>query len=395
LVGEEKEETGVSTNMTGNDIFDELFVLEIANNHLGDVRRGLNIIGNYAQVVRFNNVRAAIKLQLRDVDSFIHQDFRSRADIRYIKKTLDTRLKPDDFATLVRAIREANCIPMATPFDEKSVDFCSELGIPILKLASSDCNDWILIEKMAKTKKPVIVSTGGSSVKDIDDLVTFFGNRRIPLAINHCVSLYPSEESEIELNQIDFLRNRYPNHIIGFSTHEYRDWTASMLIAYAKGARTFERHVDIQTDGMTVSPYCSLPEQVDTWFKSFHRAKGMCGAPGTQKRLPPQKEITYLDSLVRGVYAKHDLPVGHVLQDADVYLAIPLQQGQISCRELMRGEVIRKAVAKNQPIVIDAIDSPYANIPSLRELIYKRGLAAPAPLSLAAKASGGGSGKGK
>jgi N-acetylneuraminate synthase len=247
---------------------------------------------------------------------------------------------------------------------------------------------------MAKTKKPVIVSTGGSSVKDIDDLVTFFGNRRIPLAINHCVSLYPSEESELELNQIDFLRNRYPNHVIGFSTHEYRDWTASMLIAYAKGARTFERHVDIQTEGMTVSPYCSQPEQVDTWFKAFHRAKSVSGAPGTQKRLPPQRETTYLDSLVRGVYAKHDLPVGHVLQDSDVYLAIPLQQGQISCRELMRGEIIRKAVAKDQPIVIDAIDSPYANIPSLRELIYRRGLPTAAPLSLAAKAGSGGSGQG-
>jgi N-acetylneuraminate synthase len=259
--------------MTGNDIFDELFVLEVANNHLGDLQRGLKIISNYAQVVRFNNVRAAIKLQLRDVDSFIHQDFRRRDDIRYIKKTLDTRLQPEDFATLVQAIREASCIPMATPFDESSVDFCCELGVPILKIASSDCNDWILIEKMAKTKKPVIVSTGGSSLKDIDDLVTFFDNRHIPLAINHCVSLYPSEDCDIELNQIDFLRSRYPNHIIGFSTHEYRDWTSSMLMAYAKGARTFERHVDIQTEGMTVSPYCSVPEQVDTWFKAFHRAK--------------------------------------------------------------------------------------------------------------------------
>jgi len=374
--------------MTGNDIFDELFVLELANNHLGDVQRGLKIINNYAQVVRFNNVRAAIKLQLRDVDSFIHQDFRHRDDIRYIKKTLDTRLQPDDFAKLVRAIREASCIPMATPFDETSVDFCCELGIPILKIASSDCNDWVLIEKMAKTKKPVIVSTGGSSLKDIDDLVTFFDNRHIPLAINHCVSLYPSEDCDIELNQIDYLRERYPNHTIGFSTHEYRDWTSSMLMAYAKGARTFERHVDIQTEGMTVSPYCSVPEQVDTWFKAFHRAKRMCGAPGTQKRLPPQKEITYLDSLVRGVYAKRDLPIGHVLQDADVYLAIPLQQGQISCRELMRGEVIRKAVAKDQAVMIDAIDSPYANIPSLTELIYHRGLP-PQPAAHAAKAGGG------
>jgi len=373
--------------MTGNDIFDELFVLEVANNHLGDVQRGLKIIANYAQVVRFNNVRAAIKLQFRDVDSFIHKDFRNREDIRYIKKTLDTRLRPEDFATMVQAIRDAGCTPMATPFDESSVDFCCELGISILKIASSDCNDWILIEKMAKTKKPVIVSTGGSSLKDIDDLVTFFSNRHIPLAINHCVSLYPSEDSDIELNQIDYLRNRYPNHTIGFSTHEYHDWSSSMLMAYAKGARTFERHIDIQTEGMTVSPYCSVPEQIDTWFKAFHRAKRMCGAPGTQKRLPPQKEISYLDSLVRGVYAKRDLPMGHVLQDADVYLAIPLQQGQISCRELMRGEVIRKAVQKDQAVLIDAIDSPYANIPSLTELIYHRGLSTQ-PMALTAKAGG-------
>ena len=361
--------------MTGADIFDELFVLELANNHLGNVERGLKIIAAYAQVVRFNNVRAAIKLQLRDVDSFIHQDFRHRDDIRYIKKTMDTRLQAADYARLVQAIRGASCIPMATPFDETSVEFCCEVGIPILKIASSDCNDWVLIERMAKTKKPMIVSTGGSSLKDIDDLVTFFDNRHIPLAINHCVSLYPTEDRDLELNQIDFLRNRYPNHTIGFSTHEYHDWTSSMLMAYAKGARTFERHVDIQTDGMTVSPYCSLPEQVDTWFKAFHRAKSMCGAPGTQKRLPPQNEIAYLDALVRGVYATRDLPVGHVLQDEDVYLAVPLQQGQISCRELMRGEVILKAVPKDQPITIDAIDSPYASIPSLKDAIYGRGLA--------------------
>ena len=115
----------------------------------------------------------------------------------------------------------------------------------------------------------------------------------------------------------------------------------------------------------------------------------MCGPPGTQKRLPPQKEIEYLDALVRGVYAKHDLPAGHQLRDEDVYLAIPLQQGQISCRELMRGENILKPVEKDQPIMIDAIDSPYAKIPSLTELIYHRGLPPQPARARAAKASGG------
>jgi N-acetylneuraminate synthase len=360
------------------DIFDELFVLELANNHWGSLERGLKIITDFSRIVRFNNVRASIKLQFRDVDNFIHRDFRDRTDIRYIKKTLDTKMTEDDYATLVKAVRQSGCIPMATPFDEKSVNLCAELGIPIIKIASSDLNDWFLIEKIADTRKPVIVSTGGSSLKDIDDLVIFFENRNVPLAINHCVSLYPSEDSELEMNQIDYLKNRYPNHVIGFSTHEYTDWTSSMLIAYAKGARTFERHIDIEMDGVPVSPYCSLPEQVDIWFKAFQKAKEMCGAPGTQKRMPPEREIKYLDALVRGVYAKRDLPEGYILNhdriNEDLYLAVPLQKGQISCRELMSGEILTRACNKDEPIMIDSIDSPYSTNDNLRKIIYQRGI---------------------
>lgn len=356
------------------NVFDELFVLELANNHWGKLERGLKIIRDFGKVVRYNNVRAAIKLQLRDVDSFIHKDYRGRDDIRYIKKTRETKLSLEDFSKLVEAIRENGCVRMATAFDESSVDMCAELGIEIFKLASSDINDWVLIEKIAKTRKPVIASTGGSSLKDLDDLVTFFQNRKIPLALNHCVSLYPSEDGELEMNQIDFLKSRYPELTIGFSTHEYHDWTSSMLIAYAKGARTFERHIDIEMDGIPVSSYCTTPENCDVWFKAFHKAKEMCGAPGTQKRIPPEREVKYLDALVRGVYAKRDLPEGHVLTEADVYLAIPLLKGQISCRELIGGTVLTKAVKADGPIMVDVFDSPYSSSPSMRQKIMNRGL---------------------
>jgi len=73
-------------------IFEELFVLELANNHLGDIDRGLKIIKDFSRIVRFNNIKAAIKLQLRIADTLIHKDFIDRNDIRYIKKTLDTKL---------------------------------------------------------------------------------------------------------------------------------------------------------------------------------------------------------------------------------------------------------------------------------------------------------------
>ncbi len=356
-----------------SEIFEDLFVLELANNHQGSLERGLRIVTSFSRIVRFNNVKAAIKLQLRDVDAFIHKDFRARSDIRYIKRTLDTRLSKTEYATLANAIRRAGCIPMATPFDEVSVELCVELGIDLIKIASSDINDWLLIEKIAATKKPVIVSTGGSSLKDVDDLVKFFNRRQIPLAINHCVSLYPSADHELELNQIDFLRRRYPLNTIGFSTHEHGDWQTSIAIAYAKGARTFERHIDL-ADSEVLSPYCSLPQQIDQWFKAHKRVVAMCGAPGTQKRLPPAREIAYLDTLVRGVYARRALAQGHALSDEDVYLAIPLQKGQLSCRELMRGELLLRAAAADEPIMIDMIDSPYAENEQLKALIYQRGL---------------------
>jgi N-acetylneuraminate synthase len=360
--------------MINRDFFDELFVLEMANNHLGSLDRGLKIIADFSKIVRFNNVRATIKLQFRDVDNFIHKEWRGRTDIRYIKKTLDTQLAKEHLARLVEAIRKSGCIPSATPFDEASVDLCEELDLPLIKLASSDVNDWFLIERIAKTKKPVIASSGGSSLKDTDDLVTFFANRNIPLALNHCVSLYPTEQRDLELNQIDYLKSRYPDNTIGLSTHEYQDWETSLAIAYAKGARTFERHIDIEADGIAVSPYCSLPNNIDVWFKIFRKVKKMCGNPGTMKRRCPPEEIKYLDALVRGVYAKRDMKQGQALREDDLYLAVPLQKGQVSCREIMNGLPLLADVKKDEPIMIDQLDSPYAYDEELKQAIYQRGL---------------------
>lgn len=363
------------------DIFENLFVLEMTNNHLGRLDRGLEIIKTFSRIVRFNNVRAAIKLQFRSVDKFIHSEFRDRTDIRYIKRTLETKMSEDDYAVLVKAIREGGCIPMATPFDEYSVDLCVQFGMPIIKVASADSNDWILLEKIAKTKKPVIVSVAGLSLKDIDDLVTFFENRHVPLALNHCVAAYPTAAHEMELNQIDFLRNRYPNHVIGLSAHDSHkndDYIASVIIGYAKGVRLFERHIDIDSEGVMISEYSFKPNQIDAWFKACQKAQIMCGSPESQRKIPLVKEKDFLDNYIRGVYANRDLAEGHVLTNEsygeDIYLAIPLQKGQISCRELMNGEKLLRNIPKDKPIMIDDIDGPYADNDELKKTIYNRGM---------------------
>jgi len=358
--------------------FENLFVLEMANNHWGNVSRGLKLIHDHGTIVRHNSVKAAIKLQFRDVDEFIHPNFKGLKDHRYINKTEATKLTKQEFLQLVQAIKGVSCLPMATPFDEASVDLCVEFEMPIIKIASSDMNDWVLIEKIASTRKPTIASTGGASEKDLDDLVTFFENRDIPLAINHCVSLYPSEDSELCLDQIDYLSNRYPNHVIGLSTHEYNDWSSSMLISYAKGARTWERHIDIDYENVPVSAYCSKPEQCDEWFKAFSKVKEMCGGVSGTRRTISRKETEYLDALVRGAYAKHDLKAGHVITKEsftkDFYLAVPLHKGQLSCREIMNGEILVNSIKADEQLTINDIEGPYSDNEKLKRLIMNRGL---------------------
>jgi N-acetylneuraminate synthase len=358
----------------GRDVFEDLFVLELANNHWGSLARGRRIVGDFADVVHANGVKAAIKLQFRDVETFIHKDFRGSQDIRYVKKVSDTRMAWRELGLLVEAVRDAGLITMSTPFDEISVGKCLEFGVEILKIASSDLRDRSLIARILDAAKPTIMSTGGSSLPEVDELVELFRARRVPLAINHCVSIYPSEDSELELNQIDFLQQRYPDNVIGFSTHEYTDWRTSIAIAYAKGARTFERHIDIDQDGIPVSPYCTLPHQADEWFKSFLTAKRMCGASGREKRVPPGKEVRYLDALVRGVYAKRPLGPGEALSGENTYLAIPLLQGQMSCRELVEGAVLRAPVAADGAIAFDQVELPATQ--GERQSIRTRGHAA-------------------
>ena len=366
------------TIFSKNEIFDNLFILEAANNHWGDLERGKKIIQDFATIVRYNNIKAAIKFQFRDVDNFIHDEYKGNQEIRYIKKTEATKMTVGQYGELAKAVIKAGCIPMATPFDESSVDLCVALDFPLIKIASSDINDWSLLERVAGTKLPVIASSGGASEKSIDELVAYFENRNIPLALNHCVSLYPSEDHQLELNQIDYLKNRYPNHVIGFSSHEYHDWQSSMLISYAKGARTWERHVDINYNSVPVANYCSLPEQIDEWFKAFHKAQEMSGGSSDTRRVIPIEETKYLDALVRGVHARRDLEPGYVIDSSnfarDFKLAVPLRKGQLSTRELINGLTLIKSVDANMPVTIDDISGPYNENKKLRDQIMERGV---------------------
>ena len=93
-------------------------------------------------------------------------------------------------------------------------------NVDYIKIASCSLADWPLIEKIALTNKPVIFSTAGSDLESIDAMVSFFRNRNIEASLLHCVGLYPTPSSELNIGQIRVFRERYPEMRIGYSTHE-------------------------------------------------------------------------------------------------------------------------------------------------------------------------------
>ena len=119
-------------------------------------------------------------------------------------------------------------------FDESSVRRIVEQDLDVIKVASCSFTDWPLLEEIAKTAKPIIASTAGQ-ISPISTVWFLLKNREKQFAILHCVGQYPTPSADLEIGQIEFLRNRYSDVTVGFSTHE--DPTAGAIkLAIAKGA---------------------------------------------------------------------------------------------------------------------------------------------------------------
>ncbi|OGD68216.1 N-acetylneuraminate synthase [Candidatus Campbellbacteria bacterium RIFCSPLOWO2_01_FULL_34_15] len=139
--------------------------------------------------------------------------------------------------------KEKGILWFASPWDEASVDFLEEFDPPCYKIASASLTDIGLLNQVSSKNRPVIISTGMSTVEEIDRAVAIFFEHQIPLVILHAVSTYPSENEEANLAVINTLKKRYPNYPIGYSGHE-RGISLS-LCAVAMGACVVERHITL------------------------------------------------------------------------------------------------------------------------------------------------------
>lgn len=313
-------------SITNRYDFRGIYTLDLANNHEGDVDHGLAIIREVGAVVAHHGVRAAVKFQFRDLEYLIHPAHRDGSDNKHIPRFQKNALSREAFASMASAVRGAGMITMATPFDEGSVDLIEELDIEVVKIASCSALDWPLLERVVEANRPLVVSTGGLTIEDIGNVVSYLDHRGADFALMHCVSVYPTPPDMMELNQIIEIKRRNPECVVGWSTHEDPDDTDPVVAAVALGAEMLERHVGLRTESTVLNAYSSTPEQVDQWIIAAEKTRLMLGADTR----PPSSaaEQASLLSLKRGVFAARSLAAGDSLAREDVFFAMPAEDGQ-------------------------------------------------------------------
>lgn len=303
--------------MKTNFDFKGLFIYDLANNHEGSIEHGLEIIKGIGEVSKRHGVRGVFKFQFRHIDTLIHPDYMDNKEIKHIPRFVATRLSDEKHQILTDEVRKNGMITCATPFDERSLELINKLEIEIIKVPSCSATDWPLLDAIRRQNKPVIVSTAGLSISDIDKIVSFLNDYDVEFAIMHCVAIYPTPFEKLNLNQISLLNRRYPDITIGYSTHEPPEYIEGIQTANALGARLFERHVDVIAEGFKKNLYSSSPDQVNTWLEAYKRS---LTAVGHENRPPADRaEVTSLNSLKRGVYTTQKITKGSKLDRTNVF----------------------------------------------------------------------------
>lgn len=341
-----------------SDRFNNLFVFDMANNHMGDVEHGIKIIHELHRVTKDFDFSFSVKFQYRELSTFIHPAHQDNYDFKYVKRFQETKLSDDDLLRLKEEADKFGFISMCTPFDEDSVDKIVKFNFDIIKVASCSFTDWPLLEKIALTDKPVIASTAGASLDEIDRVTVFLKHRRKQFAIMHCVGEYPTLTDHLNLNQIDFFRDRFPDIAIGYSTHENPDNMDAIKMAIAKGSKIFERHVAVPTEKYSLNAYSSTPEQVKNWLVSAQEAIDMCGVSGERREIY-EKERNDLQGLMRGVFVKDTIRADQKIERSDLFFAIPKFEGQVAANDISKYSefIAQKDLKAGDPLLFKDVSS--------------------------------------
>lgn len=262
---------------------------------------------------------------------------------------------PDDYyGSIMTRCKEMGILFMSTPHGgKKSVDFLESLGIETYKIGSGDLTNYILLSKVAKTGKPIILSSGMATLDEAKEAIQFVrskGNDQI--AMLHCTTNYPCPPEEVNLLAMKTMMEEL-DVPVGFSDHTQGNQAA--IMAATLGMAIYECHFTL--DKTLPGPDHIASAEPDELKSKIAAIRAVSIILGNTEKNPNQSEMESMVKLVRrSIVTVKDLPKGHIISEDDLEAKRPADGTSPTEYEKLLGRKLRRALKADQKIAFEDIE---------------------------------------
>ncbi len=344
----ENKITAISGTLIGKE-YPSYIIGEIGINHNGEIDIAKKLIDEAV-----NAGANAVKFQKRSLNDLYRMEVLEDPNIESqgLEILLDVlkkvELSDSDYREIVKYCNEKNITFLCTAWDIKSVDFLESLNVPAYKIASADLTNFPLIEYISKTKKPILVSTGMSTMEEIEKAVTFLKEKNVDFILLHSNSTYPAPVDSLNLSLIPYLEQKF--HLpVGYSGHE--QGIIPSVTAVILGAVVIERHItlDKTMDGIDQSSSLEYPEFVQL-IKFIREAENSLGKP--IKKMT-RGEILQKEVLSKSLVCSFDIKEGEIFTENNLEVRGPAKGLSPQFFYEILGKKSKRSIKKGSYLQID------------------------------------------
>lgn len=289
-------------------------IAEIAQAHEGS----LELAHSYISALGKTGVDAVkFQVHIAEAESSIHEPFRIKMNTEdksrfdYWKRM---EFSLDQWKELKKHCDEEGIEFIASPFSNAAVDLLEKVGVNRYKIGSGEVNNFLLLEKIGKTQKPVIISSGMSSIEELEKTVEFLKQKKIEFSILQCTTAYPTEPSNYGLNVIGELKDRY-RVPVGYSDHSSK--IATGIAAIALGAEILEFHAVFSRNSFGPDATSSLEmEEICELVKAVRDITSALKLPVDKNNNSHYLELKNI--FEKSLAVNKDLKAGHILRFEDL-----------------------------------------------------------------------------
>lgn len=326
-------------------------IAEIGHNHQGDLEKAKDFL----RAAKECGVQA-VKFQKRDNRTLYTKEmYNSPYDnensfgATYGAHREALEFGRDEYAELKRYAHELGLTMFATAFDFRSADFLAELNMPAYKIASGDLINLPLLKHVARIGKPMIVSTGGGTLDDVQRAYDAIMPLNRNLCLLQCTASYPVDPEQMNLRVISTFRERFPDVVVGLSDHQ--NGIALALVAYTLGARVIEKHFTLNRAWKGTDHAFSLePGGMRRLVRDLQRA---ATAMGDGVKRTYASEAKPLVKMAKKIVAARNLPAGHRIGPEDLALKSPNDGLPPNQLDRVLGRLTRRSLEEDEAVALE------------------------------------------